>query len=107
MFPLAPLPSFLSTALECVLFYIYSLLLPINPYKLTQEKDLLCMGEVKVELLLSENVIEIVADYQRKIQLLHFLSTSFIAFRPFPSKSTNKSIFQVGSSFVMTSHCWL
>lgn len=47
MFPLTRFPSFLSTALECVLFYIYSLLLLSNPYKLIQEKDLLCMGEVK------------------------------------------------------------
>lgn len=106
-FPPARFPSFLSTALGCVLFYIYSLLLVINPYKLTQEKDLLCMREVKVESLLSENVIEIVADQQRKNQALSCLSTYFIAFRPFHSKSTNKSIFQVGSGAVMTSCSWL
>lgn len=49
MFPLAHFPSSLSTALECVLFYIYSPLLLINPYKLTQKKDLLRMGEVESE----------------------------------------------------------
>lgn len=64
-------------------------------------------GGEKWSLLSSENVIEIVADQQRKDRALSCLSTCFIAFRPFHSKSTNKSIFQVGSGVVMTSHCWL
>lgn len=36
-----------STVLECVLFYIYSHFLLINPYKCTQEKDVLRKGKVK------------------------------------------------------------
>lgn len=56
-----------------------------------------------METLLSETDIEIVADQQRKNQDLLCLSTYFIAFRPFLSKSTNKSIFLVGSGVVMTS----
>lgn len=64
-------------------------------------------GRWKMEHLLSRNVIEIVSDWQKKNQALSYLSSYFIAFRPFHSKSTNKSIFQVGSSVVMISYCWL
>lgn len=59
-----------------------------------------------MEPLLSENVIEIVADYQREIRLCLAFQLIFKAFRPSHSKSTNKSIFQERSGVVMTSHSW-
>lgn len=40
-------PTHPTPVLECVLFYIYSHFLLINPYKCTQEKDVLRKGKVK------------------------------------------------------------
>lgn len=102
--PAATFLPFLNTVLECVC--IYFLFLLINPYKRTQEKDLLCTREVQSGAIIECKCHRNCSRLPERNQTLSCLSTYFKAFRPSHSKSTNKSIFQVRSGVVMTSHTW-
>ena len=92
--------SSVSTSLECILLYIYPLLLLINPYKLTQEKDLLCVGELGsgavIEWKCHRNCCRRAERESGSIFPLN-------VFHSFHSKLPNRSIFQE-ESVVMTSH---
>lgn len=60
-----PPPPPPSTVLECVLFYIYSHFLLINPYKCTQEKDVLRKGKVKNGAFIESKIPQEQSDGER------------------------------------------
>lgn len=51
-----PCTPSLAMLVECVLFYIYSHFLLTNPYKCTQEKDVLRKGKVKNGALIESKI---------------------------------------------------
>lgn len=85
----------LSLVLECVLFYIYSHFLLINPYKCTQEKDVLRKGKVKNGTFIESKISQKHSRANSERNRCSRISSYFMALRPFHSKSTNSSIFQV------------
>lgn len=89
-----------STVLECVLFYIYSHFLLINPYKCTQEKDVLRKGKVKNGAFIESKISQEQSPSNSERNRCSCISSHFMAFRPFHSKSTNPSIFQVRCGLV-------
>lgn len=98
--PLQPPPP-PSTMLECVLFYIYPRFLLINPYKCTQEKDVLRKGKVKNGVFIESKISQKRSLSNSKGIRHSRISSYFTAFRPFHSKSTNTSILQVRCGPVM------
>lgn len=96
-----PAPPFLAMVPECVLFYIYSHFLLSNPYKCTQEKDVLRKGKVKNGAFIESKISQKHSPSNSKGTRLSRVSSYFTAFRPFHSKSTNTSIFQVRCGPVM------
>lgn len=80
---------------ECVLFYIYSHFLHTNPYKCTQEKDVLRKGKVKNGAFIESKISQKHSPSNSKGTRRSRISSYFTAFRLFHSKSTNTSIFQV------------
>lgn len=85
----------LSLVLECVLFYIYSHFLLINPYKCTQEKDVLRKRKVKNGTFIESKISQKHSRANSERNRCSRISSYFMALRPFHSKSTNSSIFQV------------
>lgn len=87
---------------------VSNLCFPLSIHTALLVRKTCCLrGRWRVEPLLSENFIQSVSDLLRKNPALSCFSTYFIAFTTFHSKSTNKSMFQVGSSVSVTSYCWL
>lgn len=86
---------------ECVLFYIYSHFLLSNPYKCTQEIDVLRKGKVKNGAFIESKISQKHSPSNSKGTRHSRVSSFFTAFRPFHSKSTNTSIFQVRCGPVM------
>lgn len=89
---------------EYVLFYTYSHFLLTNPYKCTQEKDVLCKGKMKNGAFIESKISQKHSPSNSKGTRRSRISSYFTAFRPFHSKSTNTSIFQVRCGPV---GCWL
>lgn len=79
---------------ERVLFYIYSHSLLTNPYKCTQEKDVLRKGKVKNGAFIESKISQQHSLPNSKGTRCSRISSYFTAFRPFRSKSTKTSIFQ-------------
>lgn len=68
---------------ECVLFYIYSHFLLTNPYKCTQEKDVLCKGKVKNGAFIESKISQKHSLSNSKGTRRSRISSYFTAFRPF------------------------
>lgn len=86
---------------ECVLFYTYSHFLLTNPYKCAQEKDVLRKMKVKNGAFIESKISQKHSPSNSKGTGRSRISSYFTAFRPFHSKSTNTSIFQVRCGPVM------